>query len=619
MWTLGKRPSGIVLGASAIVGGGILAYINSFRAPFVFDGTVAILDNPTIRQVWPLTVSLHPPVDGSPATGRPFTNFSFAFDYARGGFSPAYYHITDLAIHLGAALLLFGILRRLLGSLGAAWAASFLWMVHPVQTEVVTYVAQRSEGLMGICYLGTLYCFIRATAATARHARRWLVVSVALCLLGMAAKEVMVTAPVMIFLYDRTFLSGSFRRAWCSRWQYYIALGATWLLLLALLSQSGSRGGTLGWSGPVSGITYAAVQLRAVIHYIKLSFWPHPLVIDYGSQPTGAPIILWLDGAVVAALLLATLWALVRRLPAGFLGAWFFGILAPTSSVIPISSELIAEHRLYLPLAAITVLFVEGLRRFMRPAFWPFVLFAASVLMCLTIRRNEDYRSSLALWQQTALAVPTNAGAHNNLGAAMLTDDRVDDAELEFAEAVRLDPTLAGAHNNLGQVLMKKGRYSQAVPELSEAVRLAPTYPQAREGLGFAYYGLGNQLVTQRQFSAAIGAFEASIRLNPNRAEAYGNLSGALLSAGRTTDAIAAGETAVRLKPDLAEAQVNLGNALMTSGHAQDAVVCYRRALALNNDLALAHHNLAVALHQLRHDDEARQELQAEERLRPVR
>ena len=159
---------------------GLLVYANTLSGPFIFDDLTSIEQNPSIRRLWPLSEPLSPPRD-TPVAGRPLLNLSFAVNYAVGGLDVTGYHLVNLAIHLLAALVLFGLVRRtlLLPSLAPrvgesatnlAAAAALLWMVHPLNSEVVDYVTQRSASLMGLCYLLTLYCSVRALSA---GARRW--------------------------------------------------------------------------------------------------------------------------------------------------------------------------------------------------------------------------------------------------------------------------------------------------------------------------------------------------------------------------------------------------------------------------------------------------------------
>ena len=367
------------LAGGLIVVAAVLAHHNSVSGPFIFDDKPAIAENPTIRQLWPIWKPLCPLNHGETVTGRPLLNLSFAVNYAVNGLNVWGYHVANLAIHVLTALLLFGILRRtfLLPSRAdvpvcpmnqdsrcrqeclprryekfyLALAIALLWAIHPLQTESVTYIVQRAESLVALFYLLTLYCFIRG--ATYGRGRFWYAAAVLACLLGMASKEVMVSAPLMVLLYDRAFLAGSFREAWRRRYGVYLALASTWVLLGWLVIVAGGRGGSAGFGAGVGSWAYLCTQFGAIVHYLKLSVWPHPLLLDYGRETVPITLEIVPDAILVVLLGLATLVALWRWPKIGFLGAWFFAILAPTSSIVPVATQVVAEHRMYLPLAAV--------------------------------------------------------------------------------------------------------------------------------------------------------------------------------------------------------------------------------------------------------------------------
>ncbi|MBM3856164.1 MAG: hypothetical protein FJ399_23900, partial [Verrucomicrobia bacterium] len=336
---------------------------------------------------------------GITVEGRPFLNYSLALNYAISGLNPWSYHACNIVIHVGAGLALLGILRRAFRFAGntitpgeklAAYAAggahtnvragtanllafvvALLWTVHPLQTESVAYVIQRAESLVGLFFLLTLYCFVRgAEVGNTKQSeaiggyprvpafakppagkpwslgpwsfglRRtpagvWLALSIASCLLGMATKEIMYSAPLVVLLYDRALVAGSLAEAWRRRRRYYTALAATWLLLAALVFATGNRGGTAGFGVGVTPWTYASSQFQAVVHYLWLCFWPHPLIFDYGVQwPQGLGEVLPY-AVIVGALMIASVYCLIKRPALGLLGFWFFSILAPTSSFLP--------------------------------------------------------------------------------------------------------------------------------------------------------------------------------------------------------------------------------------------------------------------------------------------
>lgn len=205
--------------AAVIVLAALWAYRGTYRDPFVFDDLPSISENASIRALWPPWAPLAPPSHGTTVGGRPLANVTLALNYALSGTDPWSYHAVNVLIHILASLALFGLIRRTLGLplLGGrfardatplACAAALVWCLHPLQTEAVTYIIQRVESLMVLFYLLTLYLFVRSVEEPEKA--RWRVGMVGACLLGMATKEVMATAPCLVLLYDRTFLAGSF-------------------------------------------------------------------------------------------------------------------------------------------------------------------------------------------------------------------------------------------------------------------------------------------------------------------------------------------------------------------------------------------------------------------------
>src|SRR5262249_40687895 len=158
---------------------------------------------------------------------------------------------------------------------------------------------------------------------------------------------------------------------------------------------------------------------RAVVQYLRLALWPHPLVFDYGIEVVIDPVAVLPQAIVILAIVVGTLYALRRHPALGFLGAWFLLILAPTSSVVPIATQTVPEHRVYLPLAGVAVLFVVLLYRGLG---WPALGVAAAAAFLLgvnTAQRNEVYGSEIALWSDTVAKLPASSRARNGLGLAL--------------------------------------------------------------------------------------------------------------------------------------------------------------------------------------------------------
>jgi tetratricopeptide (TPR) repeat protein len=610
-------PRGLLFGA-IIVLAVILVYAGSLAGPFVFDDVPGILENPTLRQPADIVRVLTPPGDEAGTVGgRPVLNLSLALNYAWGGIRVQGYHAVNVGIHAAAALLLFGVLLRTLkglrgeygwtrpekplpwpesGDLPVAFLAALLWAVHPLQTEAVTYVIQRAESLMGLFYLLTLYAFIRYAAPGARR-RLWALLAVAACLLGMATKEVMVTAPVVVLLFDRTLVSGTFRKAWADHRAVHVCLGATWILLAVLVIGTHGRGGSAGFASSAGLWPYALTQCGAIVDYLRLSFWPDPLIFDRGTALVTSVADAFLAVLLVAGLIAAAVYALCRRSIAGLAAFCFFVLLSPSSSIVPIATEPIAEHRMYLSLAAVCALAVafllDGLTRVIPRhallALWLCGGGAAAALGAAAMARNGDYRSEVALWADTARKAPENPRAHNNLAEALIAAGRPAEALGEFEEAVRLNPNYAPAQYNLGVSLLDMGRPADAIPHL-EAARSAPRHK------GELHQFLGEALERVGRHAEAADAYREALRLRPSSAGAAFGLGNNLAAVGRIPEAVAALQTAVALDPTHAQVRNNLANAYWIVGRRQEAIAEYTQAARLDPQNASIRENLRLAI-----------------------
>lgn len=587
------------LAAAILLLAGLAAYANSFTVPFVYDDMPAIAENPAIRRLWPLGEVLFPAqVGGMTTSGRPLVGLSLAVNYALTGDRVWSYHVFNLFVHLGAGLALWGVMRRtwaqppLRARFGAAaeplaLLTAMLWVVHPLQTEAVTYTVQRAESLMGFFFLLTLYAFIRAAGAPAQ--RRWPVLCIGACLAGIASKEVTALAPLIALLYDRTFIAGGFVAAWRARRRLYLGLAATWIpLALLLLTTGGNRGGTVGFDIGVPWTRFWLTQFEAVCTYLRLSLWPYPLVFDYGRNTALTAGTVLPYALVVVALLVLTGWALRHRPVAGFVGAWVFVLLAPTS-LVPSAVQLIVEHRMYLPLAAICALLVGGLYRVLgRRGLW--VAGAAALAGTgLTFARNADYASDLVLWADSVVHRPDNEVALSNLGLAYSDRDREEEAIACYRRALAVNPRHTEAHYNLATSLSQLGRTEEAVAEYEAALRLAPDFAAAHNNLGTALLKLGRR-------DEAAAQYREAARLDPALADAPNNLGNLLLQEGRATEAVEAISAALRIRPDFAAAHYNLGNAFAQLGRMAEAEQEYVAALRLQPRYPDARVNLGNVL-----------------------
>ncbi|MCA9123227.1 MAG: hypothetical protein H6822_28210 [Planctomycetaceae bacterium] len=418
---------------------GLIVYVNCLTSAFVFDDLLFIdgqaLDISSAN--W-----LAPQID-LPIKGRPLVGLSFVLNYSISGTNPAGYHAFNLTVHLMCAVMLFSVVRQAMlrwsqerqaDSALIAVASALLWMIHPLQTECVNYVSQRSESMAALFILLSLYCAIRACETQYRG--RWIVAAGASCWTAVCCKEIAAVGPMLIILLDATFSPSSIRILIRERWRLYATVCSCWIPLASLLYLL-PRSATVGVSDDVSVTQYALNQSLLIIQYFRLVVWPDALVIDYGRPREVA----WLEAApavIAISTVLLTIAIIYRRRPViGYLALAVVLLLAPTSSFLPITSEVGAERRLYLPLAAMVVLIVLGLwtgadrfacycrRRGSNalPIAWlsspiatrgltlGLVLPAALMLSLRSIDRNREYADPLKLWTQAVEARPDNPRA----------------------------------------------------------------------------------------------------------------------------------------------------------------------------------------------------------------
>jgi len=583
-----------------------VAYSPALRAPFQFDDLDSIPGNATIRQLLPLPGPLHPP-PGVAVSGRPVVNVSLALNYAanellgvdqrpdpEGPDKTLGFHLISLLLHLACGALLFGVLRRTLESprLPGGWATdarpvagavTALWLLHPIQTEAVDYLIQRTELLVSLCYLGTLYSAIRAWEATGRASRiRWYAAAIVTCLLGMGSKEVMLTAPLTVFLYDRAFRSATWKEtldAGSGRAWFYPLLVATCALSLSLVF-GGARAETVGFHLGVRWYEYLYTQAWAIARYLRLALWPAGLTYDYGQQPItglrGVPGLI-----LLSALGVTTFAAWKRTPPLGFVGAWFFLTLAPSSSVVPIRTEVAAERRFYLALVPVLLVLALGARLAIRrmdarPPQAPWgawfvrhrrALFGALcvVLAAVTWQRSRLYADPEALWRDAAEKAPRNPRAWDNLATALLHRDppRLGEAEGALRKAIAADSTYVQAWPNLAEVVAEQGRLPEARQLLEHVLLIDSNYVRGAERLGVL-------LVVMGENTAALPYLEHVAAQFPTT-EVLDALAAAYMALERPGDAIPRLERAVQLDPSSAFSVGLLSLAYAESGHEREA------------------------------------------------
>lgn len=554
---------------------GICMYANSLWNPFIFDDHIAIIDNPIAQSLWPpnwLTAAWSPEKG---AHGRPVVNLTLAINYAIDGLNVFGYHAFNLLIHTLNAIALTGVLSLTLQnrlspshqtnhSHPLAVFIALLWFIHPLHTQCINYVTQRSELLMGLFFLLTLYCAIQAFHTHA--SKKWAILAIISCALGMASKEVMVVAPIVVFLYDRTFISHTFCHAIRKHWPLHLGLVSTWVILALLLLRH-PHGETIGFATPLTGWDYLKNQFIAITTYLKLVIWPHPLILDYGFPINNLPLTSVIPQALFITFLgILTVYALKYHPKIGFLGACFFLIITPTSSIVPIVNEVAAERRMYLPLIPCIILIALGLyalfqRQYLRSQKWLLIPLCAIPILALTLRtisRNTDHQTEQRIWENVTQHLPQNPRAWNVLGHLYTKQKRYTESLPYFEKALEQKPDFIYALYNFGHALTELGRPDEAWQRFSKAIALDPDNKRLENWLPKIHNNLGVAYLKQDNMQRAIHHFQKVIIYKPDHYLAHNNMGVAYLQLAQYEQAIAQFRAALKIKPDYDGAKVNL-------------------------------------------------------------
>jgi tetratricopeptide (TPR) repeat protein len=475
---------------------GIIAYWNSFDAPLVFDDLLTVQTNSAVR---------FGDFNWNPLSGRALLFITFTLNFLWTGQDVWSYHLVNLVFHLVNGVLLFfvtdHILRRAVPNFGYSRSGAFVgaafFLLHPVQTESVTYISSRSELLSLVFYLAAFLLFIKWPESRIGFLFS-LLVAVPF-VLALSSKETAISLPAVIFLYDFLFLSGARLRPMVSRWRFYLPflLGAIVVAYyIGTVTLRASIGSSL--AGHLSSFQYFLTQLRVMVRYVYLTFVPVGLNLDYDFRPSTSPFEIKVVASFAFLAAIVVLGWLLRRTQPVFSFAifWFFLTLAPTSSFVPII-DVIFEHRMYLPMAgvclAIPILLQVVARKLndwfgvpSRPGAYAAVLLAA--LMLGTILRNQTWRDEVRLYEDVVAKSPYKARGHTGLAWALYKRGEYEAAIQSIKQALVLLPDKRSEFaDTLGNLYLKTGRYDDAANLFKETTSLISDPSK----LALAYNNLG--------------------------------------------------------------------------------------------------------------------------------
>ncbi|MDZ4815309.1 MAG: tetratricopeptide repeat protein [Verrucomicrobiota bacterium] len=515
----------------------LAAYANSFHGPFVFDDIVTIVENDSIRHL-PGLVGIPPDTS---TTGRPIANMTFAINFAVHGLQLPGYHVVNLVIHLVNVLLLFETLLLILSltaknlsvdrHLWVACSVALIWAVHPLNTESVTYFIGRTESLMGFFFIAGTYCYLKFLR---EHDLSYALGTLVLSVCGMLTKEVMVVFPIFIACLD--WMIGEHRpqvsKGPYQRKLFFVLLFAT-CLIQVVIQLSWPRGTSVGINNPVGAtpVDYFLSQGPIIFGYLRKTIIPTQLLFDYGPAfKVTLSDVLWPCLAGIGVLIWATR-TISKRQVVAFCILMALLVLSPSSSFVPLFTQVGAERRMYLPLIFLLIPplhFLASHKTRWNPVYaWSLTLVIGVVFTIQTHFRNEDYRTTDSLWRSVLDVTPTNTRAMTNLAIALEEKGRTSDAVFWLNKAVSSpSPFEAGAHYALGNIYLRRTAWGIAEKHYTKCVKLKPGHYQAWSNLGIA-------LAEQNKMAAAEHAFKTAITLNPNFHAAQDNLKALKLPRGR--------------------------------------------------------------------------------------
>jgi len=628
-----------------------LIYSNNLNGPFVFDDEKCIKDNFHIRLTKLTLEGIKKAGFESHHSNRPLANISFALNYYFHQYRLKGYHLVNNIIHIATGIFLYLFLkstlsipslrslygyhqpqnqhsnldlpRSFISSLRSSilWIPFFaasIWLVHPIQTQSVSYIVQRMNSMATMFYILSLLLYVKARLSEKKNKTRFFIIgSLFSGLLALGSKEISATLPFFIFLYEWYFFQ-ELSWTWLKR-HLSLLIGTVILIVLLSFIYLGTH--------PLEGIlsSYESwhftltqrllTQFRVVTFYISLLIFPHPsrLNLDHDFLVSNSlldPITTLLSIGFISGLIGFAIYMAKKEPLFSFCIFWFLGNLVIESSII--SLEIIFEHRTYLPSTLLILMLIILLYRHTKPKWLSIGVLSVVVIVfsVWTYERNNVWSDSVSLWKNCVAKSPKKARPHHNLGLALAKQGRFDEAISQYSEAMQINPGNSLLYNSLGNALASQGKLQEAIHHYNLALKINPDYGMANNNLGFA-------LARQGHFKEAIDHYNEAIRINPMDETAHDNLGFAFLRLGNLNKAVHHYSEALRIKPHSSKAHNNLGHALARQGKLNIAIPLYHQALRINPNDVLAHNNLGLAFAKQEEFQEAILQYSIELRINP--
>ena len=618
-----------------IIVAGYFSYSNSLHGEMIFDDINIIEQNDRLHNFDDfrnINKWMNP-------NARHFCMFTFTVNYSIPGNSVWGYHIFNLLIHLIFGIFVFFFTRLILSvklydndpkrkhAGMIAFFVAIICVVHPIQSQAVSYIVQRMASMAAMFYIISVYFYFkgRLLHASGGFNIRVLVYYLSTVLfgfLGLQTKQTVITLPVALLLIEFFFV----RKKDGGIYKIYLISAFSIILILSSIILFG--GFLPKETETISRTEYLFTQFRVILKYIQLLLLPVNQALDYDFSISESFLNrrVFVSFLVILIIFIIAVFSYRKKHLVSFGILWFFITLAVESSILPIK-DVINEHRLYLPMLGFSLIFVTLIWDYFshRSLLAVLVFFITIILIygLATYKQNKAWESKLSLWLDNTSKKPHNARAHNNLGSTYITLGDYQKAEASYQEAVRLKPDYLEALYNLGNVKIDLNKFDEAVEVLSQLIKEDSTYYKAYFARGIAYLNMqlynkaledfpnaftkkdietniavynksGLAKFSLKEFDEAIENFNQALLLDSGYAEAYNNKGLVYLETNEYDNAINDFTKAIELNPTFLGAYNNRGNAYFKKEALDKALADYEKALVFNTNEITVLKNIAI-------------------------
>ena len=562
---------------------GLLIYAQTFRFDFVFDDYIFIVNNPFVKNLSNFHLMWH----SFPLT-RLVGMYSFALNYYLGQLHPQGYHVFNFMVHMVAVGLVWALADLLFKITKAAGdkatkelplIIAALFLVHPCQTQAVTYITQRFESMATVFYLATIYTYLQARVTQEKLAKIiFFILAGLFTLLGIMTKEVVITVPVMILAVEWILFPKKDNK------KFYIALGFAGVFLYILISKllhagiesvlqampSESHDGDI-----LTPVTYVLTEFRVFLTFLRLLVLPIHQNLEY-DYPASInllnPPLTLLGLAMIIGFVLLII-KLRRRYPLFAFGlAW---VLITFSINLAPRSNVIFEHKLYLisfGFLLSTVCFFTTIFQDRRTLF-KILGCIVLILGVVSYQRNKVWANEVSLWEDSIKYSPNKARVNASLGRVYGSQGQYDKSIFYLSRAISLKSDNI-SYENRGVIYAEEGQLTQAIDDLNKSISMDPYYFVTYVKRSWVYQ-------IQHNYQAALDDINHAIALDPNFADAHIEKGMLEMAIGNPQEALVSFQNALKIEPFDYEVILNRGVVYYSLKQYDLALTDFNKALAL--------------------------------------